>query len=350
MEGGFTGKSYSDIEVYFVPREEKYILTVTGTGSGDYDLSVSGIDNNILKSIRFFDVSCTENTIDTYIIDFKESRITISTNEENKVYSLDFMISTNGHDEHFVLLNMKLDKDATHTYTVKDWEELNLGKPVTLQIDEDGDGQFDKDVDLKSGLSGDDVDALFVKAPVSEPGFPFLLFFIAGVFCAVGVGTLLTEVGKWALLILFLPLYTRLKKDELLDQPTRYKIFGYIIGNPGAYFGLIKQDLELGSGQLVYHLKQLKDAEMIYSRDDGVKKRFYPANVPKPKSGPYHISDIQDKILGIIKNNSGIGQKKIASNVGISRQVAGYHLAIMEEKGIINKKITGRENRYYPIE
>jgi DNA-binding transcriptional ArsR family regulator len=348
LEESFAAKSYNDIEVYFIPKDEMYIFKVRGTGIGYYDLSIMGMDNNILKSIRFFNVTCTDITIDTYIIDFTESRITIVTNEENKIYSLEFMLSSDGYDEHFILFDMKLNKDVKHIYTIKDWGELNSGKPVTLSIDEDGNGKVDKDIDLKSGLNGDDVDVLFLETPVSAPGFPFLMFIIAGVFCAIGVGTLLTEVGKWGLLILFLPLYTRLKKEELLDQPTRYKIFGYIIGNPGAYFGLIKQDLELGSGQLVYHLKQLKDAKMIYSREDGVKKRFYPSHIPKPKSGPHHISDIQDKILGIISNNSGIGQKKIASNIGISRQVAGYHLTIMEQKGIINKKNAGRENRYYP--
>jgi predicted transcriptional regulator len=151
-------------------------------------------------------------------------------------------------------------------------------------------------------------------------------------------------------LVIFIPLYSRLKKQKLLDQPTRYKIYGYIIGNPGAYFGLIKEELELGNGQLVYHLKQLEDAHMIYSREDGPKKRFYPSDIPRAKEGSSNISSIQDKILGVIKNNSGIGQKKIASEMGISRQVAGYHLTKMERKGLIDKEVKGRETRYYSSE
>jgi predicted transcriptional regulator len=53
-------------------------------------------------------------------------------------------------------------------------------------------------------------------------------------------------------------------------------------------------------------------------------------------------------MLGVIDKNSGIGQKKLASKLGISRQVAGYHLTKMERKGLINKEIEGRETRYYP--
>jgi predicted transcriptional regulator len=185
------------------------------------------------------------------------------------------------------------------------------------------------------------------KVQSSSPSIFWSLILLVGFIGAIGVGGLVIEVMKFGLLILFLPLYTRLRKDKLLDQPTRERIYGYIIGNPGAYFGLIKHELELGNGQLVYHLKQLEDAHLVYSREDGLKKRFYPSDVPNVKDGESHFSSIQEKILGVIKDNSGIGQKKLAKTVGISRQVAGYHLTKMERKGLIDKEVVGRESKYY---
>lgn len=185
--------------------------------------------------------------------------------------------------------------------------------------------------------------------PSSSP-FPWGLILVIGFIGAIGLAGLGIEVMKYGILTLFLPLYSRIRKQEVLDQPTRERIYGYIIGNPGAHFGLIKEDLDLGSGQLVYHLKQLKQAHLIYSREDGVKRRFYPANIPGSRRGPPQFSDIQEKILGIIKNNSGIDQKKIASTIGTSRQVAGYHLTKMERKGVIKKEVVGRKSRYYASE
>jgi predicted transcriptional regulator len=176
------------------------------------------------------------------------------------------------------------------------------------------------------------------------------LIILVGFIGAVGIGALFTEVFRDGLLALFLPLYSRRKREKVLDRPTRERIYGYIIGNPGAYFGLIKEELDLGSGQLVYHIKQLEEAHLIYSKEDGAKKRFYPADIPKQKSTIPLLSEIQEKILGIIKDNEGIGQKKIASHLGISRQVAGYHLTKMERKGVIEKETVGREAKYYPSE
>jgi predicted transcriptional regulator len=349
IEGAFVAMSYSDIEVYYVPINDSFTVEVDGTGRGLYNLTVILVDNDITKKYAILDVPCAESTLDVYIFDFRNEEISISTNEDDKHYSLELSIFVDDQWDYFNLFNMRLNKEAIHSYRINNWETLSSGKPITLLIDEDSDGITDSSIDLETGLSGDEVDALLYKSPAPESVFPIFLFIMICSFCAIGVGTLLTEVGKWALISMILPLYTRLKKEELLDQPTRYKIYGYILGNPGAYFLLMRQVLELGSGQLVYHLKQLEDAELIYSRIDGAKKRFYPANVPKPKDGTHHFSDIEEKMLGIIKDNSGIVQKKIAYKMGVSRQVAGYHLTNMARSGVINKEVDGRKTRYYLV-
>jgi parallel beta-helix repeat protein len=181
-----------------------------------------------------------------------------------------------------------------------------------------------------------------------DQAFPWALILLLGFIGAIGIGGLAMEATKYGLLMLFLPLYTRIKKENVLDQPTRYKILGYIIGNPGAHFGLIKHELELGNGQLADHIRHLTRTHLIYSKQDGMKKRFYPTGYPKSEDGETILTEIQEKILGIIKKDSGISQKKVASKIGISRQVAGYHLAKLEREGVIEKEIVGRESRYYP--
>jgi predicted transcriptional regulator len=90
-------------------------------------------------------------------------------------------------------------------------------------------------------------------------------------------------------------------------------------------------------------------ANLIYSREDGIKKRFYPKEFPKLANDQQYIGT-EEMILGVLKNNSGANQKEIASSLGVSRQVVGYHLNKMEEKGVVRKKIEGRIIRYFPLE
>jgi predicted transcriptional regulator len=245
---------------------------------------------------------------------------------------------------------MKTDTNKTHVYLVKNWDPLSSGKPVTLHIDEGNDGIIDKSIDLQSNLKGEEVEALILKEPVGGPFLPIELIIVVGFVCIVGVGALLTEIGKWALLSLFLPLYSKIKKGDLLNHPVRHRIQGYIIGNPGAHFALIKQDLNLGNGQLIYHLKRLSEANLIYSKEDGIKKRFYPVDFPRSKTTIYILNEIQKKIFGVIEKRPGISQKKIANSTGISRQVAGYHLSKLEQEGMIKKEVVGRHARYYASE
>jgi predicted transcriptional regulator len=179
------------------------------------------------------------------------------------------------------------------------------------------------------------------------PSIPWGLILFIGFIGAISVSGLCIEIVKYGLLVLFLPLFSRISKEKMLDQPTRHRIHGYIIGNPGAHFGLIKQDLGVTNGQLAHHLRVLTRAHLIYSHIDGTRKRFYPVDFPKPESNHHYLSNTQEKILGVVEDNSGITQKKIASFVGISRQVASYHLTKMEQQGVINKEIEGRESKYY---
>jgi predicted transcriptional regulator len=200
----------------------------------------------------------------------------------------------------------------------------------------------EEDTDMVISLKGEEG-----KIITPGPSIPWGLILLIGFIGAIGIGGFCIEIVKYGLLVLFLPLYSRISKEKMLDQPTRHRIHGYIIGNPGAHFGLIKQDLGVPNGQLAHHLRQLTRAHLIYSRVDGTRKRFYPVDFPKPKSNQHYLSDAQEKIFGVVEENSGITQKKVASSIGISRQVASYHLTKMEQNGVIKKEIVGRNARYY---
>lgn len=347
IEGAFIAMLFGEIEVYYVPGVDTYAFEVSGIESGFYDLSIIRVNSGIARKYSIYDVPCSKNSMDSYNFDFKNERFSIKTSEEDIYYSLEFLISEENREDRFQLTNMVLIKAATHFYEIDNWDDLGTGKPVTFSLDEDSDGNIEKSVDLRTGLTGDEVKLLLLNDPVTEPLSPILILMVFGFVFTLGLGIFSTEIARWALLTMFLPLTSRLKKRHMLDHPKRHEIYGFIMGNPGANFGLIKQELDLGNGQLVYHLKQLEQSHLIYSRQDGRRKRFYPMSFSKPKDGMYHLSNIQKKILSVIKNNKGVSQKKIASSIGVSHQVASYHLTKMERWGVVEKEVMGRERRYY---
>jgi len=162
------------------------------------------------------------------------------------------------------------------------------------------------------------------------------------------LGVAATEWGRYRFLLLGIPLFTRLKKLDILNQPTRFKIHGYVIGNPGANFALIKQELGLTNGQLAYHLQVLEKSGEIFSRTEGKYRRFYPRDRPVPKNHPMLLSEVQQKILEVVRMHGGIGQKDIAALTGVSRQVASYHLMKLASAGLVTVERPGRRAMYYP--
>ena len=150
-----------------------------------------------------------------------------------------------------------------------------------------------------------------------------------------------TEVGLWGFFtFLLVPLYTKLKRMEVLDHVTRGKILGFIMASPGSHYNQIKTRLSLNNGTLAYHLRVLEREEYIKSRTDGTLRRFYPKNA---KLKPVHngLSDIQHQILDVIHDNPGITQMDIAGRVNKSQQVVSYNIKAMVRAGLIRAERSG---------
>ena len=160
-----------------------------------------------------------------------------------------------------------------------------------------------------------------------------------------------TEVGRYKFFLLLLPLYTRLKKKDVLDDFNRGRIMGYIETNPGVHFTDIMQTLDIGSGNLAYHLDVLEKTRLVVSRREGVYKIFYPRMWNSKKAPtPQHFfstgfskkdfkpSALQQKIIDMIEGYQGITQVEIAENLGISKQSLGYHIKKLRRADIITVK------------
>ncbi|MEE9151568.1 MAG: winged helix-turn-helix transcriptional regulator [Thermoplasmata archaeon] len=149
-------------------------------------------------------------------------------------------------------------------------------------------------------------------------------------------------------LVISLVMYSKIKRENLLKNAVRKRIFHHIKENPGKHYRAILSDLDLSMGVLTYHLNRLEKAQYIKSRQDGMFRRFYP---PGPRTEMrFFLSDIQESILSVIKENKGISQSKIADRVGVSRKVVNYHVNILDQAGLILVESHGRESACYFVD
>ncbi|UCG68489.1 MAG: carboxypeptidase regulatory-like domain-containing protein [Thermoplasmata archaeon] len=150
------------------------------------------------------------------------------------------------------------------------------------------------------------------------------------------------------ILVASLVLYSTIKKQNLLKNAVRKRLIDYIRDNPGKHYRAILNDLDLQIGVLSYHLNRLEKAQFIRSRQDGMYRRFY---IKGPKTEMrFFLSDIQESILTVIKENQGISQSNIGKKINVSRKVVNYHVNILDKAGFIFVENRGRESACYLVD
>jgi len=194
----------------------------------------------------------------------------------------------------------------------------------------------------------DVIEKVTIEPPVNilnEENIPSYIS-ITGIIAIIIIAS--TETGKYGLLkLLIVPLYSRLKKDELLEHFVRGQIYGHIMSHPGEHYNHIKQKLGVTNGTLSHHLRTLELQGYIKSHRDGTYKRFYPTGMKIPRKKGIQLSDLQMGMVDAIRQSPGISQKDIAQREGISQQSVSYNLAILERMGILDSVRDGVRKKYF---
>jgi len=196
--------------------------------------------------------------------------------------------------------------------------------------------------------AGNDVSrerTLVIEAPTPPSPWPL----VGGAIALVGAAAALaTERGRLGLLTLFLPLYSRLKDDQVLDQFTRGQIFGYIRVHPGDSYTDIKRNLDLNAGTLTYHLDVLERGGLVRSMTRGARKLFYPIEVRPPEDGG-GLHEVQQRLLRVLNEAPGTAVADLGALLGIGRQLALYHLRLLAQQGLVRLERQGVRLRAFAV-
>ena len=171
---------------------------------------------------------------------------------------------------------------------------------------------------------------------------------VIGIIVIIGI----IIVALWRLRVLWFPwfimwCYTKLRRDEVLDNFARGEIYGFIRLNPGESYSDIKRSLGLAAGELTYHLAVLQRTGLVRSVADRARKLFYPTDVPVPQNGG-DLRALQIRIVGILKEDPGIAVSDLAGLLGVSRHVALYHLRKLASADYVRLERRMARLRAYP--
>jgi len=160
-----------------------------------------------------------------------------------------------------------------------------------------------------------------------------------------------TEPGKFAFFqFFFVPLYSRIRKDAVLDNFTRGMIYGFIMSHPGVHYNFIKQKLGLNNGSIVYHLTVLERQELIKSEKVGLYKRFYPMGRTLSETGIMELNETQEAMVELIRGSPGLSQREISERMKLSTRVVNYHIGLLQRARLVVLEKEGKTSRCFATE
>ncbi len=159
---------------------------------------------------------------------------------------------------------------------------------------------------------------------------------------------LLFGVPTIVILLAIIFVYTKMRREQLLEHKVRSQIYDYINKNPGTHYRGIMNDLSLHMGVLTHHLNMLEQEQYIKSLQDGMYRRFYPKNY-QVKPGLV-LTNVQERILRAIQGTPGISQTVLAQTLGLTKTIVNYQVKILSNAGFVHMETVGRESQLFYLD
>jgi predicted transcriptional regulator len=128
---------------------------------------------------------------------------------------------------------------------------------------------------------------------------------------------------------------------DLLEQPTRARIVEHLRLLPGDHFRSIVRTLQLSLGTARHHLAVLGKSGLVFSEKIGGKLRYFA--VVKGSASPmnetfkqyWKYRDLRARVWSTVLRETEARPSSVAERLGVSRQVAAYHLSCLTELGLV---------------
>ena len=316
-----------------------------------------------------------ENQILTYILSYEKSDIEVLGHSCNRhsvllgqSISCTTVVTNNGYVSDSLDVNIEIGSEGTENEII---ERIRIDKldndetwsvRITYNPETEGEHRMFVSIHDDSGLitSYAMAQSINVVNPVEEPEETTTTFKIPKLnltrglfalsFLGVGYQFRRSENFKYLTFKILIPLYSRLQKDTLADEPTRQNLLRHIYSEPGANFTELKIKFGLHNGTLAHHINILENHKIITSHRSGRQRLFFPfgsANAAKIRTSLI-TNETQREIIEIVKDDPGITQSMISQRLGVSRQKINYHVNSLVANSFLNIEKQGRITRLYP--
>ena len=230
---------------------------------------------------------------------------------------------------------------------------------TTILYEFPGPGNYTVTVEVRDVRGLTDLFSFLVSVPPEEirplpnlvaDSFLLEIVFAIGIIGIIGTVAIFMAWPMESLIIAFLalllPLYSRLRKDDVLDNYKRGMIHGLILAHPGISFSGMKEALAFSNGSLVYHLSILQEKGQVCCRKSGTLMRYYLDGSPVSHLVRLGLTDFQVEIVRHVLSRGETSKRDLQIAVKSSKQTLHYNLKKLLTDGILVSSFSGGHRTY----
>jgi predicted transcriptional regulator len=129
-----------------------------------------------------------------------------------------------------------------------------------------------------------------------------------------------------------------------LEHPTRVRIYRHLLLLPGDHFRSIVRSLGIAHGTASHHLAVLMRRGLVAADRGNGRCRYYPrgagAEAERNQLYAKHWTyrELRSRVLLATRNLRAARAAEVAHALGISRQLASYHLERLQKQGLLRRQ------------
>jgi len=171
----------------------------------------------------------------------------------------------------------------------------------------------------------------------------------AGSAAAVSAGAHVSFEMRWRDYFPLASLLARLRRDRLLEHPTRRLVYAQIRETPGIRYRELLRTLGLPRGSLSFHLSQLERGGYVRSVRILGRTHFFVGESP-PGPEALLLTVRQRRILEYLQSAPGASQREISAALGMSRSNVSYNIRALRALGLVEVRRSGQAARCFPCQ
>lgn len=151
---------------------------------------------------------------------------------------------------------------------------------------------------------------------------------------AAGLG-LLALLAKFVLL----PLYARLRKEDLLDHPVRARLHQRVREEPGLHQAALVDEAGTGKGAALHHLRKLEEADLLARLEQGGYVRYYvPGEVTPGEARRRAVlrAGSNRPVYEVLSEDPSRSLRDVAEEVGVSAPTVHRCLEQLREADLVD--------------